>query len=751
MRLLYTKEIANGHYEIKEFTESETPRYAILSHTWEQGEVTLQDMEGDLARAKEKEGFHKIEKCGLLAWHMGYEWIWIDTFCIDKTSSAELSEAINSMYKWYEQAGICFAYLADVPQKEMKNSRWFTRGWTLQELIAPANLEFFDAMWMRLGSKEYHLQVISDCTSIPASLFSGESDVDDFCIAQKMSWAANRSTSRIEDRAYSLLGLFGVHIPLIYGEGENAFVRLQEEIMRVTDDHTLFAWRHEDNRAGLLAVSPDAFADSHDIIPFVPFGFQGDAATSSSRGIYLELNFTGIGGEALGIAILHCKYKNDEGGLIAIYLKDTSLTMKLFRRVSSANFSRLDLTKFKPYPYPLRRICIEAGHLRRKRKQSIEQWNIEAEKHVYPSDKVNHLMTREDPADLLLDAACSGDNDSVWLLLTRSHIELDSKANSGRTPLECAIRNGHKAIVEMLLEKGASIDMQDSSGKTLLSVAVGFRGHKDIVKLLLDRNAKVNEEDGKGYTPLLSACENGDVAIVSLLLDRNAEPNQKNSKGYTPLLKASEIGDVAISRMLLDRGANTEERRIYPQPGTSRITSLTCLLLATSRGNEAIVKLLLERGAKIEARDFDDSHSTSLLLATADGNETIVKLLLENGADIEANDTKNRSTPLLVATIKGNESMVDLLLEYGAKPDVQDRKGRTPLLLATINEDESMTNILLNNGAKSDLRDHKGQTPLFLATQKGNMAIMKLLQEHTRAGCDPGPTGPDFDFGKLAL
>ncbi|KAJ5590177.1 hypothetical protein N7450_004149 [Penicillium hetheringtonii] len=155
MRLLYTKEIENGNYEIKEFSESETPRYAILSHTWEQGEVTLQDMEGNLARAREKEGFDKIEKCGLLAWHMGYEWIWIDTFCIDKTSSAELSEAINSMYKWYEQAGICFAYLADVPQKEMKDSRWFTRGWTLQELIAPRKSRILrcnvDATWVQRG------------------------------------------------------------------------------------------------------------------------------------------------------------------------------------------------------------------------------------------------------------------------------------------------------------------------------------------------------------------------------------------------------------------------------------------------------------------------------------------------------------------------------------------------------------------------------------------------------------------------
>lgn len=137
MRLLHTKEIEKGNYEIKEFAESEIPRYAILSHTWEQGEVTLQDMEGDLARAKKKERFEKIEKSGLLACHMGLEWIWIDTFCIDKTSSAELSEPINSMYNWYGQAEICFAYLVDVPYTEMRESRWFTKGWTLQELIAP--------------------------------------------------------------------------------------------------------------------------------------------------------------------------------------------------------------------------------------------------------------------------------------------------------------------------------------------------------------------------------------------------------------------------------------------------------------------------------------------------------------------------------------------------------------------------------------------------------------------------------------
>lgn len=289
MRLVNTTESNSGSFNIEEFTDNNTPPYAILSHTWEQEEVTLQDMQGN--GAKKKKGFNKFKEFCALALASGFNYVWIDTCCIDKASSAELSEAINSMYWWYEEAEICYAYLADVPfECNLNESRWFTRGWTFQELIAPTNLTFFDEKWKELGDKKDHQlqRIVSDCTRIPIGILSREDGLDTFSVAQKMSWAAKRKTSRVEDWAYSLMGLFGVNMPLIYGERETSFIRLQEEIMRISDDHTIFAWQHDDHRAGLLATSPAAFANSHNIIQSNQFGSVGNPPTISSRGIYLE-------------------------------------------------------------------------------------------------------------------------------------------------------------------------------------------------------------------------------------------------------------------------------------------------------------------------------------------------------------------------------------------------------------------------------------------------------------------------------
>ncbi len=173
---------------------------------------------------------------------------------IDKTSSAELSEAINSMYKWYEQADICYVYLSDIATAErtsrvkimeFRNSKWFTRGWTLQELIAPRSVEFYARDWTDLGTKSSRQDEISIITGIDVRILDGEDPA--ICnVAERLSWAATRTTTRIEDAAYCLLGLFQVHMPLLYGEGERALIRLQEEILKTTEDYTLLA-RGADN------------------------------------------------------------------------------------------------------------------------------------------------------------------------------------------------------------------------------------------------------------------------------------------------------------------------------------------------------------------------------------------------------------------------------------------------------------------------------------------------------------------------
>lgn len=256
MRLLHTKNL-----RVTYFVSGKTPRtYAILSHTWEEEEVTLEDMEK--GNSESKKGYQKLKKSCNRALKDGYEWIWIDTCCIDKRNSAELSEAINSMFKYYSHSAVCYAYLTNVRSIDgLKSATWFERGWTLQELLAPRHVIFFDSDWGELGTKRDFSYQISSRTGIPEDVLLGKS-IYSCNVGQRMSWASQRQTTREEDIAYCLLGLFDIQMVPIYGEGaEQAFLRLQEEILRRSADHTLFIWtpKHDPNNQGLLATSPKAF------------------------------------------------------------------------------------------------------------------------------------------------------------------------------------------------------------------------------------------------------------------------------------------------------------------------------------------------------------------------------------------------------------------------------------------------------------------------------------------------------------
>ncbi|KAG4438257.1 hypothetical protein IFR05_006239 [Cadophora sp. M221] len=293
MRLLHSQTL-----KFKEFFNSEsTPPYAILSHTWGSDEVTFKEMHKYLKAAGQPEGkeheslaspgieardgFKKILFCAEQAVKDGLDYFWVDTCCIDKRSSAELSEAINSMFKWYRDSNVCYAYLSDVQGRFYSNeersdrghytkhnfeaSLWFSRGWTLQKLIAPQKLIFYTSDWSEIGAKTALTisRVISHRTQLPVHVIK-TGNFSTSSIARRMSWAASRCTTRVEDRAYSLLGLFGIHMPLLYGEGEHAFVRLQQEIIKQSDHLSIFAWK--DPRAdeylhrGLLSRSPSEFA-----------------------------------------------------------------------------------------------------------------------------------------------------------------------------------------------------------------------------------------------------------------------------------------------------------------------------------------------------------------------------------------------------------------------------------------------------------------------------------------------------------
>lgn len=264
MRLL------NVHTLALEDSWVSSPNYAILSHTWGTDEVSFQEM-SDPARARQKIGFSKIRKACDRAQSQGHDYLWIDTCCIDRSSSAELTEAINSMSIWYKNASVCYAYLEDLtPSTDEHNEsrwhscRWFTRGWTLQELIAPAHVEFYDRDWTFRGQKSspWMLRLLSDITSIEEEILLDSNLVRSLSVARRMSWAAGRQCSRIEDIAYCLLGIFEVNMPLLYGEGPRAFRRLQEEIIKQSTDLSLFAWKTSDAQIyrGILAKSPSEFS-----------------------------------------------------------------------------------------------------------------------------------------------------------------------------------------------------------------------------------------------------------------------------------------------------------------------------------------------------------------------------------------------------------------------------------------------------------------------------------------------------------
>ncbi|KAI4673730.1 uncharacterized protein J4E84_010961 [Alternaria hordeiaustralica] len=358
MRLIDTRTL-----ELRTFVdETHVPPYAILAHTWGEDEVTLQQFTDRSPKAngwKASRGYWKILKACQQALSDRLSLVWVDTCCIDSTSSSDLGETIVSMFRWYQQATVCYAYLDDVNVSSVAKvggvlnskynndafakSRFFTRGWTLQELIAPEHLQFYGAEWRYIGKKDSLLKELECITGISQRILSKESDVLDESIAKRMSWMAGRTTTRVEDIAYCLMGIFDVQMPLLYGERDKAFLRLQEEIMRNSEDHSLLAWgaRRSDVKGTLspiFADHPRQFAASRGIVNRYHFDKDineqdliGDDYASTLSGVKITLRVCSPPGPwgALApekedrLAVLECRFEdpNLEGCWPAIAIR----------------------------------------------------------------------------------------------------------------------------------------------------------------------------------------------------------------------------------------------------------------------------------------------------------------------------------------------------------------------------------------------------------------------------------------------
>ncbi|KAK8014731.1 HET-domain-containing protein [Apiospora arundinis] len=490
MRLLHLGDL--GELTLTEDLLDNIPPYAILSHTWGAlgDEVVLQDIrEGYFAH--KPGGYRKVLFCGRQARRDGLEYFWVDTCCIDKTSSAELTEAINSMYRWYQNAAKCYVYLEDVSvntssaagegrpgyaagrnyagrglqlqglacniherlneqasdnenltpaqpkdsswQPAFRNSRWFTRGWTLQEFLASPIVEFYSSDGCRVGDKQSLKPIIQEITGIPLPAFQKgwQSAIP---VHERIAWSYSRETTRPEDKVYSLLGIVGVSMPVVYGEGEEeAFVRLCKEMIQRYDKYKEVV----NSNAESMGESPMMYA---------------------SKG----------GHEAITRILLDAK--------------------------------------------------------------------VDAE-------------TTDGNGDSPLLLAARGGHEAVVRLLIGKGANLKRKNKQGRSALLYAAQKGHEGVVRLLLHKGADIESKDNKGETAMSIAAR-KGQEAVLRVLLDKKKTLIESKCRSYTLLMLAASNGHGAVVRLLLDRGASIDATDRSGHLALDHAVKGGHEDIAELL---------------------------------------------------------------------------------------------------------------------------------------------------------------------------------------------------------
>ncbi|KAH8699387.1 ankyrin repeat-containing domain protein [Phaeosphaeriaceae sp. PMI808] len=500
MRLLRRQE--NGEFRLYEFFGDEVPPYAILSHTWgsDEDEVTFEDLSS--RSGVQKPGYSKIRLCADQAEKDGLRYFWIDTCNIDKKSSAELSEAINCMFRWYENAIVCYVYLKDVTQENFSlafpQSRWFTRGWTLQELIAPSKVLFFAADGTRLGDKTSLCHQIQKITNIPVGVLQGRS-LQEYSTNERMSWAKGRSTRRPEDAVYSLFGLVSINMPLIYGEGyKGASKRLHIELSREFGSSPI---DFDDLGARLYSAA------SMGNVPY--------ANKVLKEGASINWLFPPVAYEtALHAAVRH--------GSLEI------LNCILAARPLVDAYSRQGIT-------PLMLAAIQGNEMAVKRlldEGSFPDFRVQAVR----SHLVHNIGLKgevhEGSTPLIL-AAQNGHAKIVDILLAHGS-DIEARTNHGCNALNAAAAAGHTDCVITLAEKGADVHTRVRPGDFTVLMRCANKGDIPAARAVLAAGADIEGKKDEGaMNSLLEAAWLGRAEFVEFIVQQGADPTaQANWGGY---------------------------------------------------------------------------------------------------------------------------------------------------------------------------------------------------------------------------
>ncbi|OHE99496.1 hypothetical protein CORC01_05296 [Colletotrichum orchidophilum] len=663
----------------------ELPPYAVLSHTWgpDKDEITFRDIEDGYER-KSGMGQSKFDGCCRQSSQDGLKYAWIDTCCIDKANSTELSEAINSMFEWYRNATVCYAFLAHVSYQddisssasEFRNSRWFERGWTLQELLAPRDLRFYSNDWKYLGTKQQLSSVIEKITGIPRPFLFGIAELSQASVAQRMSWAANRVTKRREDIAYCLLGIFGVSMPMIYGEGDQAFGRLQEEIMRRNTNDSILAWNLSNTEldwgsqgptkavsGGILATSPSAFANSGDIVcrehrsssidPLYVFG--------GHLRMHLRIYNTETK-EAFGL--LDCHPKDDSRTAVGIPLRQVMLDdasdevigqtgVEMIEVAPRDRWERDNATITTTVDFELD--VTQRTWLRfRSKKKVCHDFIVLLELEVLQS-RVQarcHVMTAARGTGL--DAINSKIFD------TNQHTFGKRSASNGMSHLEFAMDQERVGATPMFVVRLKSLFAPPPITVDAI-LELGQLERQQYLRDLLEEDRLIgpqratlkaqiqSKSASAGATgqklaiiqEQLDKLEREKMILRGFLLDTSREVEQLKTKDRG-LKQQRDALSHALTISQKYRGSDVETE---DQEGNS------LLALASARGYEELVQMLLEReadlessndyGAGIEAKD--NKGETSLSIAVQKGCQKAAKLLILREASIETTDSNGTS------------------------------------------------------------------------------------------------------------
>ncbi|RYP65587.1 hypothetical protein DL771_008241 [Monosporascus sp. 5C6A] len=768
-------------FDLETFDVPPLPGYAILSHTWgkDSEEVSYDDVStGRLATAETRP--NKVSGCCKQAKEDGYKYVWIDTCCINKTNSVELQEAINSMFRWYQEAQICYVYLSDVPpgddpqdpQSAFFSSRWFRRGWTLQELLAPPNARFYDSEWNYLGTKGELSYAIEDITGIPSPFLLGIAKLHDASVAQRMSWAAGRVTKREEDIAYCLLGIFGVSMPMIYGEGDKALRRLQEQIMKDIGDESILAWGISlkgltpgNSSAvipgGILAASPSDFANCGQIS--LRERLVNDSFELRGGNLWLRLFLhTTPAGEMLGL--LNCGPENDIDKVVGIPLATTS-------RGQPGEYMRPKGRHAVLVPKPASETSAKLVGIRvdcgRKSSAAPDQpYFLHVQKTVRSLELVDvEPRSGWHKERALVEVAAGPDRDCMQRILTRFRdktkdsadfiVVLEAYSSGMNARCHVFIASRQTSLHDIAQKFG---DMRpealgkQSASNGIISLDVTLKPVSKQRTLPLRLAASRNSPETTVNATLELYCLRRRAVIQCFeeaegKKDREEkELSQKLGEKGAALDKAKrelhivkeEIGRLREKEVL---GRLREKENLLAKEvenGAQEMGELSAkhekirqqrkeMSAWRSKVQQRVDGLWDSRPSAGEVSDESVAEGDQTLhFAAKNGYEDAARLLLDQGVNVAEKDEKDR-TPLHIAAGAGHEAVVRLLLDKGADVTVKIKDGWTPLHSAAYNGHEAVTQLLLDKGANVTVKKKDGWTPLHLAASNGHEAVTRLL------------------------